>query len=198
VRHLHQFRPTNPGVGGEQGMDVKTVSLATVFASLYAVLVIFLAPISSGPIQLRVADCLLPLAALFGWPVIIGATLGCLVGNAVGGMIAFGSLNPFDVILGSVANFIATLAIFALKKRKLLGCVLASVIIGVIVGGYLWIFVPPPDIFNLALQPWTAMMISLTLSSLVAIAVIGYILLLALSQPNVIEPIKSRGLKVYS
>jgi len=179
-------------------MDVKTVSLAAVFASLYAVLVIFLAPISSGPIQLRVADCLLPLAALFGWPVIIGATLGCLVGNAVGGMIAFGSLNPFDVILGSVANFIATLAIFALKKRKLLGCVLASVIIGVIVGGYLWIFVPPPDIFNLALQPWTAMMISLTLSSLVAIAVIGYILLLAFSQPNVIEPIKSRGLKVYS
>ena len=179
-------------------MDVKTVSLAAVFASLYAVLVIFLAPISSGPIQLRVADCLLPLAALFGWPVIMGATLGCMVGNAVGGIIAFGSLNPFDVVLGSVANFIATLVIFALRKRKLLGCVLASIIIGGIVGGYLWIFVPPPDIFSLALQPWTAMMISLILSSLVAVAVIGYILLLALSQPNVIEPMKSHGLKVYS
>jgi uncharacterized membrane protein len=178
-------------------LDVKTVSLAAVFASLYAVLVIFLAPISSGPIQLRVADCLLPLAALFGWPVIWGATLGCLVGNAVGGIIAFGSLNPFDVVFGPIANFIATLVIFALKKRKLLGCILASLIIGIIVGGYLWTFAPPPDIFGMPLQPWTAMVISLSLSSLVAIALIGYILLVALGQPNVIEPIKSRGLKVY-
>jgi uncharacterized membrane protein len=179
-------------------VDVKTVSLSAVFASLYAVLVIFLAPISSGPIQLRVADCLLPLAALFGWPIIWGATLGCLVGNAVGGMIAFGSLNPFDVVFGSVANFLATLMIFAFRKRKLLGCVLASLIVGAIVGGYLWIFVPPPDIFGVPLQPWTAMVVSITLSSLVAIAVIGYVLLVAISQPNVIEPIKSRGLKVYT
>lgn len=179
-------------------MDVKTVSLTAVFASLYAVLVIFLAPISSGPIQLRVADCLLPLAALFGWPIIWGATLGCLVGNAVGGMIAFGSLNLFDVVLGSVANLVATIAIFAFRKRKLLGCVLASLIIGAIVGGYLWTFVPPPDIFGVPLQPWTAMVVSITLSSLVAIAVIGYVLLVAISQPNIIEPIKSRGLKVYA
>jgi uncharacterized membrane protein len=178
-------------------LDVKTVSLTAVFASLYAVLVVVLAPISSGPIQLRVADCLLPLAALFGWPVIFGATLGCLVGNAVGGIIAFGSLNPFDVVLGPIANLIATLVIFALRKKKLLGCLLASLIIGIIVGGYLWTFAPPPDIFNFALQPWTAMIISITLSSLVAVAVMGYILLIAISQPNVIEPIKSRGLKVY-
>jgi uncharacterized membrane protein len=178
-------------------LDVKTVSLTAVFASLYAVLVIFLAPISSGPVQLRVADCLLPLAALFGWPVIWGATLGCLVGNTVGGIIAFGSLNPFDVVLGPIANFVATLTIFAFRKRKIIGCVLASLIIGAIVGGYLWTFAPPPDIFGMPFQPWTAMVISLTLSSLVAVAVIGYILLIALSQPNVIEPIKSRGLKVY-
>jgi hypothetical protein len=48
------------------------------------------------------------------------------------------------------------------------------------------------------LQPWTAMVVSITLSSLVAIAVIGYVLLVAISQPNIIEPIKSRGLKVYA
>ena len=180
-------------------MDVKTVSLAAVFASLYAVLVIFLAPISSGPIQLRVADCLLPLAALFGWPVIWGATLGCLVGNAVSGMV-LGSLIPFDVVFGSIVNFVATLIIFAFRKRKLLGCILASLIIGVIVGGYMSIFVsfvPQPDIFGLSFQPWTAWVISVTLSSLVAVAVFGYILLIALCRPNVIEPIKSRGLKVY-
>ncbi len=181
-------------------MDAKTVSLTAVFASLYAVLLIFLAPISSGPIQLRVADCLLPLAALFGWPLIWGATLGCLVGNAVSGII-LGSLIPFDVIFGSLVNFIATIIIFTLKKKKLLGCILASIVIGVVVGGYMSIFVPfipQPDIFGWSFQPWTAWVISLTLSSLVAVAVFGYILLMALNRPNIIESIKSRGLKVYT
>jgi len=178
-------------------LNVKIVSLAAIYASLYAVLVIFLAPASLPPVQLRVADCLLPLAALFGWPVILGATLGCLVGNAVGGVIAFGSLNIVDVVLGAAANFIATFTIFTFRKKKFLSCIAASVIIGVVVGGYLWIFVPPPDIFGLCIQPWLAMVISLTLSSLVAIAGIGYILLLAISRPNLIDPIKSRGLKVY-
>jgi uncharacterized membrane protein len=178
-------------------MDVKSVSLAAVFASLYAVLLVFLAPISFGPVQLRVADCLLPLAALLGWPVIGGATIGCLVGNAAGGILTFGAIEPMDVIFGSAANFLATLAIFVLRKRKLVGCLLGSIVVGLIVGGYLWLIIPPPDIAGLALQPWAAMIISITISSLVAVAVIGYVLLLALSQPNVIEPLKSRGLKVY-
>jgi len=111
-----------------------------------------------------------------------------------------GSLIPFDVVFGSIVNFVATLIIFAFRKRKLLGCILASIIIGVIVGGYMSIFlpfVPQPDIFGFPFQPWTAWVISVTLSSLVAVAVFGYILLVAISRPNVIEPIKSRGLKVY-
>ncbi len=189
--------PKNPGVGGKKRMDVKTISLSTVFASIYAALVIFLAPISLGAVQLRIADCLLPLSALFGWPMIIGATLGCSVGNAVGGIVAFGSLNFLDIVFGSLANFLATLVIFKLRKKKILGCIFASIIIGVIVGGYLWIFVPAPEIFNLALQPWVLMIICLTLSSLIAIAIFGYILLLALCQPSIIKLIKSYGLKVY-
>jgi uncharacterized membrane protein len=178
-------------------VDVKSISLAAVFASLYAVLLVFLAPMSFGPVQLRVADCLLPLAALFGWPVIWGATVGCLVGNAAGGIMAFGAIEPMDVVFGSSANFLATLAIFVLRRRRLLGCICGSVIIGLVVGGYLWIIIPPPDILGLVLQPWAAMIISITISSMVAVAVIGYILLSALSQPNIIEPMKSRGLRVY-
>jgi uncharacterized membrane protein len=161
-------------------------------------LLVFLAPISFGPVQLRVADCILPLAALFGWPIVWGATIGCLVGNAAGGIMTFGAIEPMDVVFGSAANFLATLVIFILRRRKILGCVCGSLIIGLVVGGYLWIIIPPPDILGLSLQPWAAMVISLTISSIVAVAVIGYILLLALSQPSVIEPMKSRGLKVYS
>jgi hypothetical protein len=77
----------------------------------------------------------------------------------------------------------------------LLACVVGSLPIGVIVGGYLWLFFPPPEIFG-TLPAWLASISSITISSLIAVAVIGYLLLSVLSRRSVIEPLKSRGLKV--
>src|SRR4030042_3524385 len=101
-------------------MKTSEISLAIVFSSLYAVLVIVLAPISYGPIQLRVADCLIPLAALFGWPVIAGVSVGCFLGNA------YFWMGPKDVVLGTIANLIAASIIFMLRKRQFLACVTGS------------------------------------------------------------------------
>jgi uncharacterized membrane protein len=172
---------------------VKTseLSLALVFSSLYTVLLVALAPISYGPVQLRVADCLIPLAALFGWPVITGVTVGCFLGNA------YFWLGPQDVIFGTIANLIAATVIFLLRKRQFLACVAGSFPIGIIVGSYLWIFFPPPSIFGLQLPVWGAMIVSITISSLVAMAGIGYALLKALSSSSVTSALKSLGLKVY-
>ncbi|MGD8506455.1 MAG: QueT transporter family protein, partial [Candidatus Bathyarchaeota archaeon] len=97
-------------------METRDLSLALIFAALYSVAVVGLAPISFGPVQLRIADCLIPLAALFGWPVIAGVTVGCLLGNA------YFWLGPQDVILGPIANLIAATLIFLLRKRQLLAC----------------------------------------------------------------------------
>lgn len=171
-------------------MDIRNLSLTVVFASLYAIIVIALAPISYGPVQLRVADCLIPLAALFGWPVVVGVTVGCFLGNA------YYWLGVYDVVLGPVANFIAAVVILLLRKHRLLACIVGALPIGAIVGGYLWLFFPPPDIFGLSLPIWIAMIISITISSWIAMAGIGYGLLIILSQPKIIEPLKSRGLKV--
>jgi uncharacterized membrane protein len=162
-----------------------------IVASLYALMLLAFAPISFGPIQLRVADCLLPLAALFGWPVITGVTLGCFVGNA------YYWLGTYDVILGPIANLVAAIVIFLLRRQQVTGCVAGSCAIGIIVGGYLWVFFPPPDIFGLSMPIWAAMMVSVTISSFVAIAIIGYALLKALSRPNVIRFFQSLGLTVY-
>jgi len=170
-------------------MDTRDLSLTVFFAGLYAALVVVLAPISFGPVQLRVADVLIPLAALFGWPVVGGVTAGCLIGNA------YFWLGPIDVFVGPIANFIAAIAILLLRKHRLLACVVGALPIGIIVGGYLWLFFPPPEV--LAFLPvWAAMIVSLTISSFIAIAGIGYLLLTAVSRPSVIEPLKSRGLKV--
>ncbi len=186
----HPFRQINPGEGGEK-LRTSELSLAVVFASLYAILVVALAPISFGPVQLRVADCLIPLAALFGWPIVAGVTVGCFVGNA------YFWLGPYDVIFGPIANLIAATIIFLLRKRQIPACVAGSLPIGLIVGSYLWVFFPPPDIFGLNMPIWSAMIVSITISTLIAVAVIGYALLKALSSPNIVNSLKSRGLKVY-
>ena len=172
-------------------MKTNEISLAIVFSSLYAVLVIVLAPISFGPIQLRVADCLIPLAALLGWPVIAGVTVGCFLGNA------YFWMGPQDVILGTIANLIAATIIFMLRKRQLFACIVGSLPIGVIVGSYLWLFFPPPDIFGLQLPLWGAMIVSITISTLIAIAGIGYVILKTLSSSSIVNVLKSHGLKIY-
>jgi uncharacterized membrane protein len=172
-------------------LDTRDVSLTVLFAALYAVLVIVLAPISFGPVQLRVADVLIPLSALFGWPVVAGVTIGCFVGNA------YFALGAIDIIAGPIANLIAATIILMLRRQRLLACIAGALPIGIIVGGYLWLafgFQPPESLSFL--EPWLAMIVSLTISSFIAISVIGYLLLVALSQPSILEPLKSRGLKV--
>jgi uncharacterized membrane protein len=182
-------------VGGKRvRIDSRDLTSTAIFAALYVVinileLFVVGSPVFTyGPIQLRVADALIALAALFGWPVIGGVTLGCFVANA------YYFLGAPDVILGPVANLVAALIVMLLRKHKLFACVVGALPIGVIVGGYLWMFFPPPDIFG-ALPAWAGMIISITLSSLIAVAVIGYILLSTLSRPQVLVPLKSRGLK---
>ncbi len=185
----HPFRQRNPG--RVEVVKTSNISLTIAFTALYTVLVIALAPISFGPIQLRLADCLIPLAALFGSPVIIGVTAGCFLGNA------YSWLGPQDVILGSAANFLAAAIIFLLRRNQFPACVIGSLPIGVIVGSYLWIFFPPPDILGLAVPIWAAMILSITMSSLVAVGGIGYILLRALARPTTISALKALGLETY-
>ena len=174
--------------------DSRDVTLTAVFAALYAVInVVQMVTIGNptiyGPVQLRIADALIPLAALFGWPIVGGVTIGCFVTNA------YYFISPTDVVFGPIANLVAASLILLLRKRRLLACVVGALPIGLIVGGYLWLFFPPPEIFS-TLPAWLASIASITISSLIAVAVIGYLLLSMLSRRSILEPLKSRGLKV--
>ncbi len=174
-------------------METKEITLAAVMAALYAALVIVLAPISFGPVQLRVADCLLPLAAPFGWPAVVGVSLGAFVGNAY--FMQF--TGPVDVVFGALANLVAGYLIFRLRRAILRACLVGSLVVGVIVGGYLWIYFPPPDILGMSLPIWAGMMASITISSIVAVAVIGYTLVQALRASGFLRMLESRGLRMY-
>ncbi|RJS85259.1 QueT transporter family protein [Candidatus Bathyarchaeota archaeon] len=178
----------------------KDLALSAVFSSLYAVTVVFQGISAASIIQLRIADCLIPLAALFGHPAIIGVSLGCLFGNAYfSSSLQFGFL---DILLGPVANFVAATLIFRFRRSVLLGCVAGSLAIGLIVGSYLWLLFPPPNtMFGVNLPvwwpPWVLSILSITTSSLVSLCFLGYILLQIMRRPGILEPLKARGLKVY-
>jgi len=148
-------------------------------------------PTVYGPVQLRIADCLIALAALLGCPVIVGVTVGCFLVNA------YCFIGIEDVVFGPIANLIAATIIFLLRKHRFIACVAGALPVGFIVGGYLWLFFSPPDVLS-TLPAWAAMIVSITISSLIAIAIIGYSILSILSRPNILKPLKSHGLKVIT
>jgi len=177
--------------------DTRDIALTAVFTALYALinLIQSLSPFGNpsiyGPVQLRLSDFLIALATLLGMPVVIGVTFGCAVVNV------FGSIGPIDIIFGSLANLIAASLVMLLRKHKLLACIVGAMPIGVIVGGgYLWMFYPYQPAELTFFPAWSTTLISLTISSLIAVAVIGYIVLQILCRPAIVEPLKSRGLKV--
>jgi uncharacterized membrane protein len=149
-------------------------------------------PTVYGPVQLRIADCLIALAALLGWPVVAGVTFGCFLTNA------YYFLGFQDVVFGPVANLVAATLVLMIRKHRFIACIVGALPVGLIVGSYLSIFFPflsPPEVLN-ALPALAAMVVSITISSLIAIAGVGYALLLILSRPSILEPLKSHGLKV--
>jgi len=162
-------------------VNTRQISLSAVIAALYAATVIILAPISFGPIQLRLADCLIPLSALLGPPAVLGVALGALVANT------YWFLSPIDVVFGAAANLAAGYIVYRFKDRLVPASVAASLVIGVVVGGYLWLFFPPPSILGLQLPAWLAMMVSITLSSLVAVTVLGVALVKALERSGYVK-----------
>jgi uncharacterized membrane protein len=158
--------------------------LTAMFAAVYAVGVYLLTPISFLAFQVRVADALLPLAILFGWPAIIGLSIGAFVANF------FGPLGIVDIAGGALANFIATFLAWRISRNKgrfwkLIGVAEEIATVTLIVGTYLS--------YVLA-QPLLLVWIGVLLGSIIAIGVLGSTLLFALSREGALNLLRSHGL----
>ncbi len=174
--------------------DPICISLSAAFAALYAVGVVFLTPISFQIFQVRLADALLPLSMLFGWPAIFGLALGAFVANF------FGGLGPVDIIGGAIANLVATFLAWRIAsvkptwQFKLFGAGAEVLVVTAIVGTYLsYLFGMPLNIGLLGVFLGSAVAIGI-LGSAVAIGILGSLLLFALSSPRVTDMLKSHGL----
>lgn len=157
------------------GGTARKTSFTAVVSALYAVLTILPGYLSFGPIQLRIADMLIPLSAIYGVPACIAVTAGCLVANA------YYFVGWMDVVFGPLANLAASLLIYRMRDRLLPATVLASFIVGFTVGGYLWLFLPPPDV-GLPIHPAILTGLTVSGSSLITISILGYILVRTLER----------------
>jgi len=160
------------------------VTLTAVFAAIYAVGVVFLAPISFQIFQVRLADALLPLAMLFGWPAVLGLSLGAFVANF------FGGLGPVDIIGGSIANFVATFAAWQIFRRRSKRWALVGVAIEVLV----ITFIVGPYLSYLLAMPLSVGILGIFLGSLVAIGILGSILFFAITRQRVLNLFRAHGL----
>jgi len=85
---------------------------AAMIAAIYVVLNIIFAPISYGPIQVRIAEVLVVLPFIDS-SAIIGLFLGCVLANVYGG------LGMVDIIGGSLCTLIAAYLTYKVKTPKL-------------------------------------------------------------------------------
>jgi uncharacterized membrane protein len=95
---------------------------------MYVVLGVVFSPVSYGLINLRVANVLVGLVPLLGWPAIIGQTLGVFITNQP----ALGDpLGPIDLI-NVLPTFVFTWVVWRLRKKSVfLGLTLYAVALGV-------------------------------------------------------------------
>ena len=94
--------------------NVRFMTQAAMIAAIYVVLVFVFAPISFGPVQVRVAEAL-TILPFFTPAAIPGVFLGCLIGNLLSpGMIVL------DIVFGSLATLVAAIISYKLRGNKYL------------------------------------------------------------------------------
>jgi uncharacterized membrane protein len=153
--------------GGDLFMKskVKFLAHAAIIAAMYAALTIFLAPISSGIMQVRVSEALTVLP-FFTPAAIPGLFIGCVIANLVAGY------GPWDILFGSLATLIAAYLTYKMPKKYL--APLPPVIVNAVIVGITLAYV-------LNAPYW--MVIGLVgAGELIACYVLGYPLLLALEK----------------
>ncbi len=178
----------------------RNLGLAAVFGALYAALVIGFAPISNLPIQVRVADALMPLAILFGWPAILGLGIGTVVGNfAADSITGFPSASiGLDIAGGSLVNLLAGFLAWKIGQRGwrirnwnvswFVATLVETALISVVVGGYLSVAFSIP----LALS-----ILGILAGEVVAINMGGFVLLNIIGRARSLDLFKSWGLQIY-
>jgi uncharacterized membrane protein len=111
----------------------KDLAVISIYAALYAALVVVLGAFSYGPVQVRVADSMLAAVPLLGIPGVLGHTLGVFISNI------FSTAGPID-LLNTIPSFLMSFIVYYVYKRTqndytvIVTFIAYSVVIGTTVG----------------------------------------------------------------
>ena len=151
------------------------ISTAAIYAAMYVVLALLFSPISYGVINLRVANILIGLVPIIGWPAVLGQTLGVFIANQP----ALGDpLGPIDLI-NVIPSFLFSLLLWKLRNKSVfLGLTLYSVGLGITVSYAL----------NYAFKlPLMVGIPQVTAGIFIATAIFGYLLYKAVDRLGVLQ-----------
>lgn len=93
-------------------INIKFLVHGAIIAALYVILTIIFAPISYGPIQVRLSESL-TILPFFTGAAIPGLFVGCVIANIYGGG------GMVDIVFGSLATLIAAYMTFKVPKKAL-------------------------------------------------------------------------------
>ena len=101
-------------------------------AAVYTVISIVLAPLSYGPIQVRIAEGLTMLPLVWK-DSIYALTLGCFLTNLYG--VAAGITGSIDIVVGTLATFLAAVCTWKLRNVRIAGHPVLSILMPVLFNG---------------------------------------------------------------
>jgi uncharacterized membrane protein len=152
-----------------------TIATAAIYAAMYVALVFLFSPISYGVINLRIANILIGLVPIIGWPAVLGQTLGVMIANqpALGDQ-----LGPIDLI-NVIPSFLFSVILWKLRNKSVfLGLTLYSIALGITVSYAL------NYAFNL---PLVVEIPQVTAGIFLATAVLGYVLYRSVKRLGVLQ-----------
>ncbi len=93
----------------------KNTAATAIIAALYTALTLLVAPLSFGPVQIRLSEALTSIAAVCP-PAVWGLTLGCFISNAIGAIMGTNPLGLIDCVVGTAATLLAAVFTYLIGK----------------------------------------------------------------------------------
>lgn len=154
-------------------MKTRQITRAALIAAVYVALTLALAPVSFGPVQLRLSEALTVLPILTP-AAIPGLFVGALVSNAVA--------SPFglvDAILGSLLTLVAAVLTRRLRRNTFLALLAPVVVNAIGVPAYIVFMTQLPSlpVGPVVLSPYWAAVATIGAGEAVAVFGAGYALL---------------------
>jgi len=165
------------------------VAIAAIYAALYVTLALAFGPMSYGQLQLRVANVLLGLIPILGWPAVIGQGIGVFIANVDS------PLGPID-LLNAVPAIVFSWIIWKLRRVSVfLGLTIYSAGLGTTVAlALIYAFHLPFQVpVNLGVETISLPLPVVVMAGIfVATAVLGYFFYRALERTGIGSYIENR------